>query len=259
VIIHDASVFAYPEAFSFNFLMKYRTLFQHFGKLSNPIITVSEFSKREISRYCNIDLESIVVIPPGHEHFLAIQPDPSIIHRLNIQYKPFILSVGSNSPHKNTQILHSALETITRIGYDLVIVGGSFDHVFRSVEESWPPTVHVAGYISDGELRTLYEHASALIFPSFYEGFGLPVLEAMALGCPVICSNTASMPEVGGDAVLYFDPNQPEELCRQLVELMNNSALRDGLQPKGILQAAKFSWQYTAKSIWDILSKSMVK
>jgi glycosyltransferase involved in cell wall biosynthesis len=252
-IIHDASVFAYPEAFSLPFRLKYRIIFRRLCRVAKHIITVSEFSKKEICEYCHIQPSRISVVPPGHEHFLLTRPDSSILDRLSIKNKPYILTVASNSPHKNQKILQTISATIDQLGLELVIVGGTFHGIFRSQNCNWPTNVHQAGYVNDGELRVLYEGAEALVFPSLYEGFGLPVLEAMSLSCPVICSRNASMPEVGGDAVLYFDPENPSELCSQLENLMNNQLLQSELKAKGITQSGKFTWCETARRVWKII------
>jgi len=207
VTMHDASVFAVPEAYSWSFRLKYRLILTRLGQTAKKIITVSEFSKKELIKYCKINPEKIVVIPHGHEHLLRIKPDPAIISKYNLGQKPYYLVVGSNSPHKNIKIVIDAVISIHNPTFNLVIAGGSFDKVFSQQKIELPENVIHVGYVTDSELRSLYEHAQAFIFPSKYEGFGLPILEALSFGCPVISSNAASLPEVGGEMVTYFDPD----------------------------------------------------
>ena len=109
------------------------------------------------------------------------------------------------------------------------------------------------GYVTNAELKALYQHAVALIYPSFYEGFGLPPIEAMACGCPAIVSNTASLPEVCGDAALYFDPYQPEDLAKKITKLICEPFCQEVLKKKGVQQAEKYLWDRTARETWKSL------
>lgn len=253
VTIHDASVFAFPQAYSFSFRLKYRITIKRLGKIARRIITVSEFSKRELIHYCQMRPEIFEVIPLGSEHFACITPDGSILSRSALLGKKYFLGVSSQSPHKNLHNLIEAFRKLKRDDVELVLVGGKFGRVFQSSKLNLPDhTVHL-GYINDAELNALYQHAVGYVFPSFYEGFGLPVLEAMAAGCPVICSNAASLPEVGGEAVLYCNPNSPENIAKQMKFLLENDALRKSLSIKGEQQAQKFSWETTAKRTWETL------
>ena len=216
VTMHDASVFAVPDAYSWSFRLKYRIILKHLGKTAKKIITVSEFSKKELIKYCKIDPEKIDVIPHGHEHLLRTKPDPTIISKYDLDQKAYYLVVGSNSPHKNLRVVFEAIKLIPNPEFNLVIAGGSFDKVFSKQAVDLPKNVIHVGYVTDSELRSLYEHAEVFIFPSKYEGFGLPILEALSFGCPVISSNAASLPEVGGEMVTYFDPDDAEELANIL-------------------------------------------
>ena len=250
VTFHDASVFAVPNAYSWAFRFKYRLIFRKLGKTAKKVITVSEFSKQELVKYCHIDPQKIVVIPHGHEHLLRITSDESIIQQYHLEIKPYFLAVGSQSPHKNFKVILEALQYIPDAQFNLVIAGGSYEKVFQGQALQLPPNVKLVGYVSDGQLRALYEHARAFIFPSLYEGFGLPVLEALSFGCPVISSNAASLPEVGGDVVTYFDPKNASELANILQSfspLVNRQTIEE--------RVAHFTWR---KSVWR-RGKSFVK
>lgn len=257
VTLHDASVFAVPEAYSWMFQLKYRLIMRIMGRFAKKVFTVSNFSKLELIRYCNIRPEIIVVIPSGADHILTAPADPSIFKRQNIK-KPYLLAVGSNSLHKNFKAVINALSIIrSDIDFEMVIVGGSFSRVFRSTEEDeLPEQVHRVGYVTDPELRALYENALGFVFPSLYEGFGFPPLEAMICGCPVILSAVTSLPEVGGDAVLYCDPHSDSSIAEQMERLLLDEDLRNQLKQKGIIQARKFNWCDTAWDTWNELAIS---
>lgn len=254
VTIHDPSVFAVPFAYSRLFRLKYRTIIHRLGKTAQKIITVSEFSRRELERWCGIPRAKMEVIYEGKEHILRQSPDETVFARFGIGERPFFLAVGSNSPHKNFSAAVRAFEAANLENVDLVITGGSFSKVFQSPVENLPGSYIRTGYISDGELRALYNRAVGLVYPSLYEGFGLPPLEAMACGCPVICSNAASLPEVGGDAVLYCDPTDILEIARQMKRVVSEPGLQAELREKGIAQAEKFSWKGAAERTWALLN-----
>ena len=248
VTMHDASVFAVPDAYSWSFRLKYRIILKHLGKTAKKIITVSEFSKKELIKYCKIDPEKIVVIPHGHEHLLRIKPDPAIISKYGLDQKPYYLVVGSNSPHKNLRVVFEAIKLINNPEFNLVIAGGSYDRVFSKQAVDLPKNVIHVGYVTDSELRSLYEHAQAFIFPSKYEGFGLPILEALSVGCPVISSNAASLPEVGGDIVTYFDSDDTKGLANAI----NNFSIIDQIGRRDLFDL-KFKWYKCTSETWNII------
>jgi len=252
--LHDASVFAYPQAYTLLFRLKYQVMLRRLGRIARQIITVSEFSRGELARYCHIPLEKITVIPHGHEHLQAIRPDPSILARLEIGPKPYLLAVGSDSPHKNMGALIEAMRGLRGENIELIVAGGSFSRVFAGGHLDLPSNVRRAGYVTDGELRALYESARGFVLPSLYEGFGLPLLEAMAFGCPVICSDRASLPEVAGDAALYFDPSRPEQIRAQIQALLHNPAETEERSRRGFARLAGFTWTAAARRVWDILA-----
>lgn len=253
VTIHDASVFAVPEAYSLPFRSKYRLIYRRMARIARKIITVSAFSRRELMRFCGIREEQLVVIPEGSEHFTNIPPDESILRRAGLEGRRYFLGVGSQSPHKNLPGILAAFRSLGRDDVALALAGGTFERVFNAAELALPSGARRLGYVSDGELRALYQHALGYVFPTFYEGFGLPVLEAMSSGCPVICSNGSSLPEVGGDAVLYCDPHDPEDIARQMRALCDQPALRMSLAEKGARQGHSFSWETAARRTWDVL------
>ena len=172
-------------------------------------------------------IEQIEVVPYGADHLSDVESDASILAKWNLQPKEYFLMVASQSPHKNAELLIEAIK-MQKMDIQFVFVGRQFKKVFTSgLEKELPDNCRVLDYVSDNELKALYQNARGLIFPSIYEGFGFPALEAMANGCPVICSKAASLPEVCGDAALYFDPKDVQDLMNIL-----SYSLRSGLRTR---------------------------
>ncbi len=253
VTLHDASVFSFPQAYSLPFRMKYHVLMRRLGRVARRILTVSQFSRQELVRWCGIPAEKIDVIYEGKEHILRVEADAGTLVRVGLSARPYFLAVGSNSAHKNFQVVLDAFERLGRSDIDLAITGGDFAKVFQAQTYRLPANARRIGYVSDPELKALYQGALGLVFPSLYEGFGIPPLEAMACGCPVICSSAASLKEVGGDAVIYFDPQDAKMLADKMEQLAGDRSLRDDLRHKGLAQAQKFSWRQAALETWEIL------
>jgi glycosyltransferase involved in cell wall biosynthesis len=254
VAIHDASVFAVPEAYSLAFRTWYRTMLPVLGRRAQQVVTVSEFSRGELSRLAGIPPEKVVVIPLGAEHLLETPADLSILARLPIMPERYILAVGSRSPHKNLQAAIRAVSQLDSDRLPLVIAGGSNRRIFAG-QDGDVGRFHEAGYVTDGELRALYEHAACFVYPSLYEGFGLPPLEAMACGCPTVVSNTTSLPEVCGDAALYCDPRNPEDIAAGLRMLIQVPARRDELRRRGLARAREFTWGRAAGALLDLIAR----
>jgi glycosyltransferase involved in cell wall biosynthesis len=254
VTIHDASVFAVPEAYSPAFRTWYRTLLPMVGRRSERVITVSQFSRGELVRWAGIPPGKVEVSPPGAEHILGTPADMAVLSRLAVTSGRYILAVGSRSPHKNLESVTRAVAQLGSARLPLVVAGGANARVFAG---SRTPDAdrHDAGYVSDGELRALYEHAACFVYPSLYEGFGLPPLEAMACGCPVVVSNAASLPEVCGDAALYCNPQDPGDISSKIRMLIQDPDMRDELRRRGLAQAREFTWERASRELLDIIDR----
>ena len=256
VTLHDASVFAVPEAYSPAYLVWYRFLMPGLGRRARFIVTDSVFSREELIRRVGIREDKIRVVPLGAEHILSAPCDGRVIAKHQLGDKPFILAVSSQSPHKNLRALGQAARLLDPEAFAIVVAGGSNDRVFGSTTASWPAQVKCLGYVTDAELRALYSQAACLVYPSLYEGFGLPPLEAMMCGCPVVASRAASLPEVCGDAAVYCDPHDPVDIARRIEEVMSNETLRAGMKSRGYQRARAFTWDRCARRLTDIVRET---
>ncbi len=253
--LHDAAVFACPQAFTLPFRLKYQALLLRLRLHNAALITVSAFSQGELQRWCGIPLARTVVVPNAGEHILANPADPGTLQRLPIR-RPFFLALANPSPHKNIVSAIQAAAQMQAQGVQLVLAGQAGAANFRSAwrTDQLPANVLLTGPLSDAELRALYEAAAGFLFPSLYEGFGIPLLEAMHCRCPVIASPLASIPEVCGEAACYSPDASPEALARQMQALLTSPAMADELRQRGRLRAAQFSWQNTARLTWQVLA-----
>ncbi len=249
VVIHDATTVRIPISYSKAFRTWYRFLMPALGKMARQIMTVSEFSRQEIARCFGIDINKISVTHNGCEHVQRVAESPDILTRSNLSQRPYVLAVSSMAAHKNFKLVLQALALLPNKQFDVAIAGGANAKVFGSAGQLDNNQVHWLGYVSDEELKTLYSKAMCFVFPSLYEGFGIPPLEAMTLGCPVLASNAASIPEVCGDAARYFDPHDAQGLAEQLNRLATDSALRQTMSEKGLQRAAQFTWLDSARKV----------
>lgn len=251
VVIHDAATVKIPIAFSRKFRLWYRVLMPLLGRVSRRILTVSEFSRQEIVSAFGVPANKVFVVTEGGEHFLRCIPDTTGIHiqRFGLSNRPYILAVSSMAAHKNFQLVLDAISQLGNLPFDVAIAGGANSRVFGVAGLVDSERVKWLGYVSDSELRALYESAMCFVFPSLYEGFGIPPLEAMNCGCPVLASHAASIPEVCGDAALYFDPHNADELAALLMRMNNDSVLRAELAMKGYKRAEQFSWETAASQV----------
>jgi len=256
-MIHDAAVFDRPEAYAPLFRAWYRFLFRQLALRGAQLLTVSAFSRRRLAHALHVDERRIAVIPEGSDHLAGVAPDEGVLARLGLRSGDFLLAVASDNPTKNLPALVAAFgrRGVASPGY-LVIAGGRNERVFAAARGGDdPPGVVRTGPVSDAELKALYGHATALLFPSTYEGFGLPPLEAMACGCPVGAANAAAIPEVCGDAALYFDPSSVEAMTASLVRLGSDGPMRESLRARGRARAASFRWIDAAQTLLATLAE----
>jgi len=256
VCIHDANIFAAPGSYSVTFRAVYQNLQPILARRSARIATVSHAAARQIARHLPVLLKDIAVLPNGHEHALRWNPAlataaPALIASRSGQ-RPFVLALGSRARHKNLALLINVAARLDELGIDIVIAGGG-DDIFAPQALEDRPNVYLAGRVSDDDLAFFLDNALCLAFPSLTEGFGLPIIEAMARGCPVVSSNCASMPEVCGDAALLATPFEPEAWLHHIHQIAQSKDLRDDLVGRGLRQVKRFSWRQTASGYLELL------
>jgi len=252
-MIHDAQMYSAPESYRLPLRIWYKLLLYFIGRRHRIIFTVSEFSKRELVRYGIARADKIVVVHNGCDHVLQVRPDERQLAVLNLEPRRYILALANTQKHKNIGILLDAFSGPALANVELVLFGGATRQEFEALGHPVPANVTFAGRISDPELVGLMIHAGALAFPSLTEGFGLPPLEAMALGCPVVAAPFGALPEVCGDAALYADPFDPDAWRRSLVAALDDAAVRTSLIAAGRRQAGRFTWEQAARRLSDAL------
>lgn len=251
VVVHDATVHALPNNFSLAFRAAYGFIIPRLCANADRVVTVSEFSRREIGKWYGADISKMPICYEGGDHIAAVAPDPSAIDRLGLRGKRFFLGVGVGSKNKNVETVLAAFLQ-AKLGDTLLVLTGKRDSsVHGQVADVQSDNVHSVGYVSDQELRTLYEHAIALIFPSRYEGFGLPALEAMTCDCPVVISEQPALIEVCGNAALRCGVDDLPKLASHLRALNSDNSARGRLAAAGREQAKRFTWAATARALLD--------
>lgn len=248
VIIHDTAVYASPQGFSKPFRVWYKTMFTFFKLLSKKVLTISQFSKEELIKYLKIDPKKLELISEGKEHFDLIKENDEILSKFNLQKQKYILAVSSMNPNKNFKALVDATKYLEGESFEIVIAGGTDLKVFNKIDIQ-NENIKQVGYVTDEDLKSLYMNAGCFVFPSIYEGFGLPPLEAMSTGCPVLVSDVGPMSEVSQDAAIYFNPHDSKKLAEKIKYVMNNDDVKQDLKIKGLKQAEKFSWQTSANQL----------
>jgi glycosyltransferase involved in cell wall biosynthesis len=260
--IHDLVAFHHPHTIPTKYAFYMRYLIKLMIRKADGIITDSEFIRHEIIKMFRIKEEIIFTVPISVSDLFKPVGDADRIENLKKRYgiqKRYFLHVGNIEPRKNLINLFRACDLVwQKLGRDfqLVVVGKKgwlYSDIFETLKDAaFARDVVFTGYVEDKDIPALYSGADFFVFPSLYEGFGLPILEAMRCGVPVIASHVASLPEVAGDAALYVDPKDPKDIAEKLLTLADDFSLQESLRQKGFLQAAKFSWERTARKTLDV-------
>lgn len=240
VTIHDVAVCAVPYAYSKLFRIWYKFMYRILTSRLKKIFTVSEFSKKELNKYFNISLGKIEVTYNGIDHMKNVQPNENIFSKFSIEKNNYVLAVSSLNPSKNFKLI---LET-AKISpeFNFVIAGGTNSTVFKEQGLEITSNVKFIGYVSDKELVALYKYASCFVYPSIYEGFGIPPLEAMYFNCPVIVSNIEVFKEIYKDNVLYCDINDNNILREKIILLTRNNMIKKSVINKIQKIKEKYKW-----------------
>jgi len=231
-----------------------------YAKRSHHIITVSESSKREIIKYLNVAEEKISVIYGGYSDIFKPKADDRLSGEVKRKYNitgNYLLYVGTLEPRKNLLgLIRAYAQSRAKDDFILVLAGGrgwQYENIFKLVRKlKLENRIIFTGYVPENDLPGLYQGATLFVYPSFYEGFGLPPLEAMACGLPVIVSNTTSLPEVVGDAGVYVDPDYVEQISFSIDTVLSDSDLRQTLIQRSLERAKLFSWEKTAKKTLEL-------
>jgi glycosyltransferase involved in cell wall biosynthesis len=247
ITVHDAAVAVLPDTFSRAYRALHHLILWSLKSRAEVVMTVSEFSRRELGHHFGMARE-VVVGHCGWEHARAGEDSLATLQRLDLKPGGYVLAVGSIKPNKNFALLGRALRLLDNFALPIAIAGARDASVFQAAGPP-PGDVRMLGYVEDRALADLYKHAACFVLPSLYEGFGLPALEAMANGCPVLAARAGSIPEVCGDAALYFDPYNPASLARALREIAADPALRDQLRANGKHRLTCYTWHGNAEII----------
>jgi glycosyltransferase involved in cell wall biosynthesis len=265
--VHDLVFQVYPERHKLLNRWYLRTALPLYCQRATRIICVSEHTKNDLIALWGIDAEKIhVVYEATDPHFKPISPEEVAVARARYGLpERYLLTVGTIEPRKNLNRLMDALAIVRRQRDDvkLVIVGRLgwlYQDFLNKLEYSeHREAVIRLGFVPDGDLPAVYQGALATVYPSLYEGFGLPMLESMACGTPVISSRAGSLPELGGDAVRYFDPLDVEEIAAALRSVWHDADLRHSMRERGLARAGQFSWQRAARETLDVYRSAGLK
>ena len=263
--IHDMTYLRFPETMGRRNLDRIQRDIDTSVERSDRILTVSEFSKREIVELLRISPEKVCVVYNAP----SIRDEAAPLAYLQKEYgicRPHLLYVGTIEPRKNVLRLLRAFEQLKEEGgipHQLVLAGGmgwqteAFQYAVAS--SHWKAQVIMTGYVPENVKTALYRYAEAFVFPSLYEGFGIPPLEAMSLGCPVVCSDAASLPEVVGEAGIYVNPADVPSIAQGIWTVIRCPEQREALLEKGCAQVRKFSWETSAERLADICRELLVQ
>ena len=243
VMIHDAQVWSSPESYSASFRNWYRLLLPILARRADVVFTVSDYSRKTLEHFGVVPRGKANVIANGADHILRVQPDTTVLARHGLTNRGYFLAIASNHKHKNIDLL----ETLPT-DRPIVLAGGA--------QRADKGNLVSIGRVSEGELRALYAFAQALLFPSLTEGFGLPPLEAMALGTPVISSTGGALPDTCGQAAMFANPSDANEWTTCIRRLNGSSQLWDELSAMGTEHAAKYTWARSADLIRHHLSEA---
>lgn len=265
VTVHDLAFLQYPETAVPSLAAYLNKVVPESVALADVVTAISHTTKQALIEHYRTPPEKIIVIPCGIAPYFKRITDPILLEATRHKFEltsPFVLSVGTLEPRKNHLGLIKAFNEMQQSKQNsaiLAIAGGKgwlYEETLRTVNElKLEEKVRFLGYVSDLELMILYSMAEVFAFPSFFEGFGIPPLEAMACGAPVITSNTSSLPEVTGNAAIHVDPHDTLALANALSRLLGDAQLREDLRQKGYLQAQKYTWSKSAHKLLSVYQK----
>ena len=267
VTIHDCIHLMFPQYLPSRLALTYaRTSIALAARRATRVLTVSESSKRDILRFVDVPADKIDVIYNAYDERFGVEPREEDVIRVRERYQlhdPFVLYAGNVKPHKNLERLIEAFNLVRTRGLEhvkLVLIGdeiSKYAALRRAVHKhQLHQYVRFLGYLPEETLAVMYRLAGVFVFPSLYEGFGLPPLEAMASGTPVVTSNVSSLPEVAGDAAVLVDPYHPEAIADGIERVLGDETLRRDLRAKGLARARQFSWEASVTRVREIYKEA---
>jgi glycosyltransferase involved in cell wall biosynthesis len=261
--IHDTAVLDHPEWFKPNFVRAYRAIWSALVEKAAKLVTVSEFTRQRLNVHFRLPPASVEVVPnAAASGFAPASPEriAAVRQALGLGEAPYFVTLSTREPRKNLQLALSAWQRARGrlpAGATLALIGaeGSSDIFADSRLAMQTEGVRLLGRVGEAELPAVISGAHALIYPSLYEGFGLPVLEAMACGAPAVTTRLTSLREVGGEAARYVDPEDPEDLARTLIDIAGSEQLRAELSGKGLERASHYSWDKSAAQMDELFER----
>lgn len=262
--VHDLSFLHYPNTFPESLVSYLNRVVPWSIQRATHILADSEATKRDLITLWQVPAEKVTVLLSGVNRSFQKVTDEARLQPVRQKYEignaPYLLSVGTIQPRKNYQLLIRAFKNVAeRFPHNLIISGGKgwlFDEMMAEIDaQGLQGRVRFIGFVDDEDLAALYSGADLFVFPSLYEGFGLPLLEAMACGVPVVSSNASSLPEVGRNTAVYLSPHEPLSWTQKMIELLEDDAERARLSELGLAHIEQFSWQKTAVNLLNIYKK----
>jgi len=255
ITVHDASVYRVPDAFSWTFRAWYKLVVRAVVARAPYTLAVSAFTGAETVRWFSGNPDRIGVTTEGWQHLSRYEPDLGILREHGLTPGRYVLAVSSPTPNKNFGLVTQAAESLSDLDLTIAIAGAADGKVFASTQLGADDKLRRLGYVSDAALKALYENALCFVFPSRYEGFGIPPLEAMSCGCPVLAARIEALREVCGNAAHYFDPADHRELARLIRSLATSPEEVARMRERSLCRAQAFSWGTAAKkSLRAVLS-----
>lgn len=263
-LVTDLAVYRLPEAYQRSRVLLWRLQYRYIRRRADFYLAISEFTRREMEEILGIPAERIYVIPDGCSGEIRRVEDQSALAAVREKYglpERYVLFVGNNNPRKNLARMIRAFDQVkerTGLPHQLVIAGEQgwrFDREAALSGVRHREDVRFIGFVADEDMPALYTGAELFAFPTLYEGFGVPVLEAQRCGVPVVTSNVSALPEVAGDGAVYADPYDVESIAQAMRSVLENKVLAAELVEKGYENARRFSWQASAEKLNEIIER----
>ena len=255
IFIHDAQYITNKSAYRILFRIWYSIMQPIAARRANLVFTVSDYSRNQLEKFKIVPKGKCKIIHNGGDHIIRVPINDTVLSRFNLEKDKYILALASNSPHKNIQTLVRSAERRRPGSPKIIVAGGGGGKAFAEANAMESEHVEFIGRVTDGELRALYENAIAFAFPSITEGFGLPPLEAMMCGCPVVVSDGGAIPEVCGDAAIYVSPLDVDGWTDALERVADSVSERQAMRERGLAQAKSYTWRRAAENLITAISE----